>query len=115
MDDEKEEDIGALLLEHFLQYQMKQRRVVQQKEFAEYIGLDPQYYNHIYHGRRKPGKFVVRLLAEFFDDLRFYDAVSMDRPDPDVHFIQSNWKNLPKKIRKQILEDVGIYKMKEDD
>lgn len=67
-------ETGKLLFQYHQAYRTQQNRDVPQKEFAAYIGIDDKYYNHIYKGRQRPSKEIVRMLAEFFDDLRFYDA-----------------------------------------
>jgi DNA-binding XRE family transcriptional regulator len=95
-----------------MNYQQLRKRVVSQKEFAEYIGLDDQKYNHIYKGKRKPSLALIRQLAEFFDDIRFYDAGGYERPDPRLHLVQSNWRDLPNGITKQIADIVAEYKAK---
>jgi DNA-binding XRE family transcriptional regulator len=107
--EEQRSDVGALLFEHWMIYQQEVKHIVQQKEFAEYIGMDDKNFNHIYKGRRKVSKAVARQLAEFFDDLRFYDAAGYDRPDPHLHYVQSNWEDVPNGTKKQIAEIVAKY------
>lgn len=93
-------------------YQYLKKRSVTQKEFAEYTGLGDQRYNHIYKGKRKASLEVIRKLAEFFDDLRFYEAAGYDAPDPRLHLVQSSWKDLPNGITKQIADIISEYKTK---
>jgi transcriptional regulator with XRE-family HTH domain len=108
--DEKRSAVGDLLFEHHMLYQQKTRRVVTQKQFAEYCGLGDQKYNHIYKGKRKASLEVIRQLAEFFEDIRFYEAGGYQAPDPRLHLVQSTWKDLPNGIAKQIADIVGDYK-----
>lgn len=113
MDDEIVGQLGELLFEHHMIYQQKLKREVTQKEFSEYIGLDDKLYNHIYRGRRKAGKKVIKFLAEFFDDLRFYDVIGEPRPDPRLFYVQRNWENIPSTIQKQVTDVIANYIMKE--
>lgn len=101
--------IGALLFEYHMIYQQKLHRVVTQKEFAEHIGIGDKYYNHISRGRRKPSRKTTKLLAEFFGDLRFYDAAGEPRPDPNLFYIQRHWEDVPDAIQKKIAETVSKY------
>jgi transcriptional regulator with XRE-family HTH domain len=112
--EEERSEVGDLLFEHHMEYKRLKHRDVTQKEFAEYIGLTDQKYNHIYKGNRKPSLAVIRQLAEFFDDIRFYDAGGYERPDPRLHLVQSNWRDLPNGITKQIADIVAEYKAKKN-
>jgi DNA-binding XRE family transcriptional regulator len=107
---EKISETGKLLLEYHLAYKKEQGWDVPQKDFADYIGIDDKYYNHIYKGRQRPGKEIARLLAEFFDDMRFYDAAGYERPDPGLHLVQAYWRELPDALSKKITDIVGDYK-----
>lgn len=102
-------EVGELLFEHHMIYQQKLRRVVTQKEFAEHIGLSDQVYNHIYRGRRKISYSVAKQLADFFDDLRFYEAAGFQSPDPRLHYVQRNWENLSDGVTKKIADLVTEY------
>lgn len=110
--EEHRSEVGDLLFEHHMQYQHLKKRVVSQKEFAEYIGLGDQKYNHVYKGKRKASLAMIKELAEFFDDLRFYEAAGYDPPDPRLHLVQSSWKDLPNGITKQIADIVSAYRKK---
>jgi DNA-binding XRE family transcriptional regulator len=102
-------ETGKLLFEYHQAYEDQLKREVPQKEFALYIGIDDKYYNHIYKGRQRPGKEIAKLLAEFFDDLRFYDAGGYDRPDPRFFYVQRNWEELSDGVTKKIEEIVAEY------
>lgn len=110
--DEHRSEVGDLLFEHHMHYQHRKRRWVTQKEFADYIGLGDQKYNHIYKGKRKATLELVRLLADFFDDIRFYEAAGFEPPDPRLHLVQNTWKDLPNAVTKQIADIVSGYKRK---
>ncbi len=109
MEEENKSPVGELLFEHYLLYQQKNRRAITQKYFAKYIGIDETLYNHIYKGRRKPNRQIVAHLAEFFDDLRFYDVAGEPRPDPNLFYVQRNWESIPNAIKKQIADVVAKY------
>jgi transcriptional regulator with XRE-family HTH domain len=112
---EKLSPVGNLLFEHFMIYQNKVRRVITQKEFADLVGVDDKVYNNIYHGRQKASKTVINRLAEYFDDLRFYDAAGMDRPDPLLFSVQRNWEKIPNAVRKKISETIAPYIAEDDE
>jgi transcriptional regulator with XRE-family HTH domain len=106
---EKPPTIGDLLLHHRQQYENKIRKSVSQKLFAEYIGIDDKNYNHIFTGRRKPSRKMLDHLAKFFDDMRFYDAVGVPRPETELIYIQTSWGRLPKQIREEMYEIAKQY------
>ena len=107
---DKISEVGKLLFEYHQAYENELKRDVPQKEFALYIGIEAQYYNTIYKGRQSASRDVAKLLAEFFDDLRFYDAAGYERPDPGLHLVQSYWRELPDGLAKKITDIVGQYK-----
>jgi transcriptional regulator with XRE-family HTH domain len=63
-------NVRDLLLEHHLAMQSQEGRKIVEKEFAEIIGINDKYYNHIYNLRRKPSPKIAKQLADFFDDPR---------------------------------------------
>jgi len=101
--------VGDLLFDYLHEYEMKLRRAVSQREFAEYIRIDDKNYNHIFTGRRKPSPANLKLLVDFFDDPRFYDAVGVPRPDEDLIYIQRAWGKLPRQVREEMYVSAKNY------
>jgi hypothetical protein len=99
----------TLLLEKFLDWQKESggRKTVQ--EFAEYIGINYPQLNHFIAGRREPGIDNARLLAEFFHDQRFFDAIGAAREDPNFQFVRRNWGKAPPETQKQISQLLAPY------
>lgn len=95
-------DIRTLLLEHHLAIQKEKGRKITEKEFAEIIGINDKYYNNIYNLRRPPSEKIIKQLADFFNDLRFYDAVKMERPDEGLNKLSRNWFKLSNRARQKI-------------
>jgi transcriptional regulator with XRE-family HTH domain len=113
--EEKPLSVSELLFEHYMIYQHKQKREIKQKEFADLIGIDDKLYNHIYRGRKKAGKNVIKQLADFFNDLRFYDAADMPRPDPLLFSLQRNWEKIPNAIKKKFSQEAAPYLAGDDE
>jgi hypothetical protein len=106
---EKPLDIYHLLLEYHLAYQGDQKRLVTSKEFAEYIGINDKYFSLIYNKKRPPSKAITKLLADFFNDLRFYDVAGEPRPDPLLNYVQLNWGKVPESVKKKIRDAMAPY------
>jgi transcriptional regulator with XRE-family HTH domain len=100
---------AGLLLEHFLAWQKETGERQTLKEFAEYIGMSDKQLNHFFTGRREPGEKTAILFATKFSDHRFYDAVSIPRPDPNLKFIQRHWGDIPNDVQKQITKMLTAY------
>lgn len=95
-------DIKELILEHRIALQNEEKRLISEKELARMVGIDDKYFNHIFNKRRKPTQEQVKLLARFFEDPRFYDAVEMKRPDEMLDNVTRNWWRLSPKTRQKI-------------
>jgi transcriptional regulator with XRE-family HTH domain len=100
---------SSLLFEKFIEYQQKVGGRKSLKEFAAYIGIGPVHLNRLMNERRSPGEKTVAKLSEFFQDYRFYDAVGLPRPDPDLQNIIKDWQNLPDDAKQSIREIMAEY------
>jgi transcriptional regulator with XRE-family HTH domain len=98
-----------LLLEHFLAWQSKTGERKTLKEFAELVGMSDKQLNHFFTGRREPGEKIATLFANVFNDHRFYDAVEISRPDPNLRFIERHWGEIPVEIQEQIVKVLSPY------
>lgn len=101
--------VRELLFEKYKQYldQAGERRRL--KEFAAKIGMGQAYLNQLMNGKRSPGEKTVELLANYFKDLRFYDAIGKPRPDPILIYISRNWGSAPDQLKRKIAEDIRQY------
>lgn len=65
-------------------------------------------------GRYKPkeDKYLFTLADKL--GLEIFDVLEKTRPDPDLHYIQAHWVNIPPKERKAIREIIAKYETKKD-
>ena len=101
--------VKDLLFEKYMEFQRtsKQRRTL--KEFSEYIGIGQVHLNRLMNQKRKAGEKTIIRLADFFRDMRFYDAAGLDRPEPLLTYTRRNWGNVPDEIKKKIADEVAQY------
>lgn len=66
------------------------------------------------NGSRRPGSENIKLLAEIFG-IEVFDALDLPRPDPDLHYLQAHWVNLPPEKRKEMREQAEAYVTKKKD
>lgn len=102
-------EFQKLLLKYFLAWQEEQGGRRTSKQFAEHIGIGEITFNHVFTGRRPPGKKMVVLLAEFFNDPRFYDVTGMARNDPSLQYVQRNWGKVPQDVQRKITDMFSPY------
>jgi transcriptional regulator with XRE-family HTH domain len=101
--------LSELLFKKYMDWQRQVGERKTLKEFAEYIGIGQVYLNRIMNGRRSAGEKTIMHLAEFFHDMKFYDAVDLPRPDPALTFIIRHWGDLPVDIQTKISEEIKHY------
>ena len=92
----------------FLEWQRREggRRTV--KEFAEYIGVSQSTISTWWNEDRKPeGENLLRLSLKL--GVEVYDVLGKERPDIDLHYIQSIWEDLPSESRQAIREQAAKY------
>jgi transcriptional regulator with XRE-family HTH domain len=104
--------VSKLLFEKFLEYQKKSGERKTLKDFAEHIGVGQVHLNRLMNGRRNAGEKTIAMLADFFDDFRFYDAAGLPRPDPRLQTLIKNWGTLSEDARKKISDEIGNYTTK---
>lgn len=106
-------DPFALFIEKcYVEWQASNKRRQSIKNFAAYIGVSRVLVSSWMNGTRKPGPENTKRLAQLFG-LEVYDALGLDRPDPDLFFITEVWPELPADIQRQIMEQLKFYKHKE--
>lgn len=103
------EEIKKLLLEKYLARQQELGERISLKAFADWVGIDDKYLNHIMNGRRDLSPRMAVLFAEFFTDPRFYDLANMKRPNPGLQYVSRNWEKLPEEVRRKIAEEIKKY------
>jgi transcriptional regulator with XRE-family HTH domain len=103
------EEIKKLLLEKYLARQQELGERISLKAFADWIGIDDKYLNHIMNGRRNLSPRMAELFAEFFNDPRFYDLAGMDRPNPGLQYVSRHWEKVPEDIQRKIAEEISKY------
>lgn len=95
----------------FLEWQREQggRRTV--TEFARWIGVKQSSVSMWWNGANEPSDESIRLLANKLG-LEVYDALGLERPDPDLHYIQSNWEQYTSAERRALREQAEQYAQK---
>lgn len=101
-----ETETSKLLLTHFLRWQEVKGSRKTLKEFADLIGISDKQLNHYFTGRREPGERMAALFAEKLDDLRFYDAIGLARPDVDLQFVNRHWAGISRETQAEIIRMV---------
>jgi len=84
-------DIKQLLFEHLLKMEHYAGRHISLKAFSKMLGIEYTYFNHIYNLTQAPSEKVIIVLADYFDDPRFYDVAGLQRPDPMLRFVIRTW------------------------
>ena len=101
-------DFKQFLEVKYLEWQQKQggRKTVHQ--FASYLGVGQSTLSNWWNGERKPeGESVDKLAKKL--GLEVYDVLGLERPDPDLHYLQQVWYDLSDKERRTIREQVERY------
>jgi DNA-binding XRE family transcriptional regulator len=103
------ETFPDLLTHHVIELQSKQGRLIKQKELAQILGVGETSLNLAWNGKRPPSDELAIKCAEYFQDPRFYDIKDLPRPEPYLDYLKRNWEHVPKKMRKQIAEQLSSY------
>ena len=101
-------DFRQFLEVKYLEWQQKQggRKTVHQ--FAAWLGVGQSTLSNWWNGERKPqGDYVDKLAMKL--GLEVYDVLGLDRPDPDLHYLQQVWDELSDRERRAIREQVEQY------
>jgi transcriptional regulator with XRE-family HTH domain len=78
------------------------------EDFAEILGCSPSTLSHWMNDRRRPGPEYIKRLEELFGP-EVYDALEIERPDPILRYIETNWEHLEPIQQKAIHEEVKKY------
>lgn len=98
-----------LLLQHYLDWQKSEGRIRTLKDFAIFCGLNESYLNLVMNGKRPFTQKMAIKMAQIFDDPRFYEALDLPRPDPDLETLTHLWPTLSEEKRHAIREQAEKY------
>jgi transcriptional regulator with XRE-family HTH domain len=83
-------------------------------EFAEYLGVSQQTVSSWWNNTRQPQGENVRKVSEKLG-LEVYDVLGLPRPDPDLHYLQSQWDTLTAEERRALREQAEQYTTKNEE
>lgn len=77
------------------------------KEFADHLGIKQSTISMWYSGQNPSPENVKRLSEVLGPEV--YDVLGLDRPDPDLAFIEQQWQNLTPQARRAIRQQAEQY------
>lgn len=92
----------------FLEWQQKEGGRKTVKEFAAYIGVSQSTISMWWNEGRKPEGDNLRKLAEKLG-IEVYDILGVPRPDKDLLYLQSIWKELEPEKKTALREQAEKY------
>lgn len=102
-----------LLLEHFLEHQRREGRVITQKEFAEnFLGINEITMSFIMTGKRK---FTDQMAVKCYKrtgDARFLAINNLPDMDEDLSFVLDSWRDMNADQRHALREQASEYAVK---
>lgn len=91
-----------------LDYQAKVGRKLSLDDFAQLYGCSRPTLSLWLNGHRKPGLEYIKRIEELYGP-GVYDALEIERPDPLLRYIETNWEHLKPEQQKAIHEEVARY------
>lgn len=83
----------------FLEWQQQSGGRKTVEDFSDYLGIGRTTLSMwLNRNERVPQGDNIRKLADKLG-LEVYDVLGLDRPDPDLHYIQQNWEHLSPEAR----------------
>lgn len=64
--------------------------------------MDDKYFNHVYNMSQKPSEKIIEQMYDFFGDLRFYDVAGLERPDPRLRYVMTNWGQMSDDAKEKV-------------
>jgi hypothetical protein len=101
--------LHELLFEKYMDYQKASGQRKTMKQFSEFIGIGQVHMNRLMNERRKAGEKTIVHLADFYQDMRFYDAAGIERPEPLLTYTRRNWGKMPEDVKIRIAKEVAHY------
>lgn len=100
---EGEMSLARWLEEKYVNWMNTDKRFRSQREFAEYIGIDPVKLNQYLNGRRKsPDLETIDIIAKSLGP-EIYDILGLARPDKQLQELTSKWHTLDQTTKDKIL------------
>lgn len=90
----------------FLAWQNQEGKRKTISDFAAYIGVSHAVVSMWMNGSRTPNQSSLQLLASVLG-IEVYDALSLPRPDADLHYLQKHWDDLPPTLRQAWLGELA--------
>ena len=100
--------LAKLLEQKFLTWQNEQGRRKTLDDYAEYLGVGRSVLSNWLTGKRSPNTESLRVLSSRLGP-EVYDVLGLDRPDPDLAFIEQQWQNLTPQARRAIRQQAEQY------
>lgn len=92
----------------YLEWQKQEGGRKTVKEFAAYIGVSQSTISNWWNDDRKPeGENLQKLAAKL--GIEVYDILGVPRPDSDLLYLQSIWKELEPEKRRTLREQAEKY------
>lgn len=101
MANDRQEQFGKWITRKFLDLQSESGHAWTVTEFAEYLECPQQSASRWMSGKSLPDEARINRLAEKLGD-DIYEVTGYPRPDPDLHYISSNWSRASAKLRKSV-------------
>lgn len=88
----------------YINWMRDKGEVLSQREFAEFLGLDPMNLSNYLNAKRKmPDDISIKKMADKLGP-DIYDVLGLARPDPQLQELTSVWHRLDQEIKDKILE-----------
>lgn len=94
-----------LLEQNFLSWQAQEGKRKTLDDFADYLDVRRSTLSLWMSGKRSPGPESLRVLSNRLGP-EVYDVLGLDRPDPDLAFIEQQWQNLTPQARRAISQNI---------
>lgn len=92
-------------LEHqYIEWMRTKGKISSQREFAEYLDIDPMNLNNYLNAKRKmpDSNSIKKIAAKLGPEI--YDVLGLARPDADLKQVTAVWHKLSEETKKRILE-----------
>jgi transcriptional regulator with XRE-family HTH domain len=97
------EAFAKWLERQYIEWMSDRGEVASQREFAEFIGIDPMNLsNYLNAKRRMPDQESIKKIAEKLGP-EVYDVLGLARPDPQLQRLTSMWHKLDQETKNRIL------------
>ena len=88
----------------YIEWMRRRGSVSTQREFAEYLGLDPVQLSHYLNARRKrPDQKAIEKMADKLGP-EVYDVLGLARPDAQLRELTGMWHTLDQATKDRILQ-----------